>query len=364
MKLYLALELSNKKWKLAFTTGQKIRLKTIEAGDLGGLQMELSKTRKKWNLPSEIAIYSVFEAGRDGFWIHRYLEHVGITNVVVDPASIEVNRRKRRAKTDRLDVQSLVRQLMRYDGGEPKVWSVVRVPSEQDEDERRREREVKRLKKEISSGIVRIKSLLVLHGVRLASMRKLAEQLPEQTGWNGKALPPIIVAEILRENDRVDYARSQLKDLEKDRAKRLENPKTKAECTAKKLFEIRGIGVIGAMTLSEEFFSWRNFNNVREVGASAGLTGSAYDSGDSRIEQGISKAGSAVVRSLCVELAWGWLRHQPDSYLSQWFHEKFGNGRRSRRVGIVALARKLLVALWKYLKFDEIPQGAQLKPIA
>ena len=361
MNLYVALELSNSKWKLAFSTGENIRLLNIDARDTIAFRQLLKATCEKWQLPESTEIYTVYEAGRDGFWIARWLESFGINNVVVDPASIEVNRRKRRAKTDRLDAKALVRQLIRYHGGEKTVWSVVRVPSVEQEDQRRREREVKRLKKEIGAGTARIKSLFVLHGLEVNSLRELTERLSDMFCWDGQALPAHLRNEIEREYQRVEFARAQLKQLERERATRIANPKTKAEHQAQKLHKLRAVGVISAMTLSDEFFSWRDFQNVRQVGACAGLDGSPYASGDHQGEQGISKAGNARVRTLMVELAWSWLRNQPDSDLAKWFEKNFSRGKRSRRIGILALARKLLVALWKYLEKDELPAGALLK---
>ena len=363
MKLYIALELSNSKWKLAFSTAEKIRLITIDARDLVAFQRVLAMTKEKWGLPEDIQTLTVYEAGRDGFWIHRWLESLGIENVIVDPASIEVNRRKRRAKTDRLDAKALVRQLIRYRNGERTVWAVVKVPSVQEEDQRRREREIKRLKKEIGASTARIKSLLVLHGLKVDSLRKLDEQLGKMFCWNGDPLPEHLRAEISREYQRVEFARAQLKGLERERAGRIATPQTKAEQQAHKLLKLKGVGVISAMMLSDEFFSWREFKNVRQVGACAGLDGSPYASGDSQAEQGISKAGNARVRALMIELAWSWLRNQPASALALWFEKNFARGKRSRRIGIVAVARKLLVALWKYLEKDELPEGASLKPL-
>lgn len=361
MKLYVALELSNKNWKLAFCIGEKIRLLNMEARDQVEFRRLLGETIAKWKLPAEVEILSVYEAGRDGFWIHRWLETLGICNVVVDPASIEVNRRKRRAKTDRLDAKALVRQLIRYHSGEKTVWSVVRVPTAEDEDRRRCEREIKRIKKEIGSGTTRIKSLLVLHGIQLSSLHKLQERLDRLMDWSGRPLPEHLRGEIARECERVEFARNQVKALERERARKITEPVTKAQNQASKLFTLKGIGVISATTLADEFFSWREFRNVRQVGACAGLDGSPYASGDSNTEQGISKAGNARVRAMMIELAWSWLRLQPTSELTKWFEENFAKGKRSRRIGIVAVARKLLVALWKYLEKGELPAGAQLK---
>lgn len=361
MNLYIALELSNKKWKLGFTTGTKIRLRTIDAGDRKAFVAELDRTRELWNLSGQIPVLSVYEAGRDGFWIHHWLESLGITNLVVDPASIEVSRRKRRVKTDRLDVRALVCQLMRYHGGERRVWSVVRVPSPEAEDERRSEREIKSLKKDRTALVSRLKSLLVLHGCKPVSLARLPQKLPQLRQWDGSPLPAELTAELLRGWERLELLAEQIRRLEKARGESLTVPVTPAQQMAARLVRLRGIGPVGGMLLSLEFFAWRRFRNVREVGACAGLTGTAYDSGESMREQGISKAGNRRVRGLVIELAWTWLRLQPDSALSRWFRERFAVGRRSRRIGIVALARKLLVALWKYLEKGELPEGARLK---
>lgn len=364
MNLYIAFELSKKNWKLAFSTGETIRKRTISAGDRAAFCAELEKTRALWKLPADIATHSVYEAGRDGFWIHRWLESLGITNLVVDPASIEINRRKRHLKTDSIDVDKLLRQLMRYHAGEHRLWSVVRVPSREAEEERRREREIKTLKSERTRLNNRIKGHLFLYGCNAKTLRNLPQQLEQMRQWDGEALPQALKEELLRAWDRLEQIAGQIRLLEKARDAALEQPLSEAQKQAARLASLRGVGPIGAMILAGEFFAWRRFRNVREVGACAGLTGTAYDSGESRREQGISKAGNRRVRAVIIELAWSWLRYQPGSALSQWFLERFGVGKRNRRIGIVALARKLLVALWKYLRDGEQPAGASLKPAA
>lgn len=363
--LYLAFELSNKKWKLGFSNGEKMRYKTIAAGDLGAFREELAKARHKFELKTDTPIYSIYEAGRDGFWIHRWLTGKGINNIVVDSSSIEVSRRKRRAKTDQLDTESLLRCLMRFLGGDRRVFSVVKVPTVEQEDERRKEREISRIKKEYNAGKVRIESLLKLHGLTMPGKRKFRERLDELRDWDNQGIPQELKAEILRQLERMELADKQLKELEKQRVEALDTPKTKAQQLSAQLHQLKGIGVIGSSTLSYEFFGWRDFKNVRQVGACAGLTGTPYNSGDSTIEQGISKAGNGRVRALMIELAWGWQRWQPDSKLTHWFQDRYAAGnKRNRRVGIVALARKLLVALWKYLQLGEIPEGATLRNAA
>ena len=363
--LYLAMELSNREWKLAFGDGRQERQVTIPARDQARLRQAIAQAKAKLGLPADAPIYSCYEAGRDGFWIHRLLEKIGVVNLVVDSASIEVNRRQRRAKTDRLDAQKLLTMLLRYRlYGEKKLWSVVRVPSEADEARRRHHRNEERLKKERQQHLVRMKSLLVLNGVNVPRLPKDWRAVRD---WDGRPLPAEVLRELEQEQARLDIVVSQLKELEEARAQRLrtarkEDPAPAAERWALKLAELNGVGEDTAWKLAHEFFGWREFRNRRQVGGAAGLTGSPYSSGDSQREQGISKAGNARVRHLMTELAWRWLRFQSGSELARWYERRFGAGtKRMRRVGIVALARKLLVALWRYGAHGVIPQGVLIK---
>ena len=363
--LYLAMELSNREWKLAFGDGRQERQVTIPARDQARLRQAIAQAKAKLGLPADAPIYSCYEAGRDGFWIHRLLEKIGVVNLVVDSASIEVNRRQRRAKTDRLDAQKLLTMLLRYRlYGETKLWSVVRVPSEADEARRRHHRNEERLKKERQQHLVRMKSLLVLNGVNVPRLPKDWRAVRD---WDGRPLPAEVLRELEQEQARLDIVVSQLKELEEARAQRLrtarkEAPAPAAERWALKLAELNGVGEDTAWKLAHEFFGWREFRNRRQVGGAAGLTGSPYSSGDSQREQGISKAGNARVRHLMTELAWRWLRFQSGSELARWYERRFGTGtKRMRRVGIVALARKLLVALWRYGAQGVIPQGVLIK---
>lgn len=359
-KLLVAMELSNSKWMLAFTNGQKVRRKSIEARDRGRFLQEVSLAKEKLGFDSDAAVLCCYEAGRDGFWIYRWLVSEGLECLVVDPASIEVPRRKRRAKTDRLDVESLVRLLGRYESGETQVWSVVRVPAEAQEDELRLHREMERLKKERGAHSNRIKSLLVLHGIPLkASPFHLGKQLDGLRCWNGKPLPEAIREEISRELERYMQVHDQIKLLEKAKVEALKTPKSPSDEKARELLRLHGVGEVSAWVLSKEFFGWRKFRNRREVASLAGLVPTPYNSGDSVVEQGISKAGNPRIRRVMVELAWSWVRFQPESELTNWFIDRYAGGSsRQRRVGIVALARKLLVALWKYVEFGTIPKGA------
>lgn len=359
-KLLVALELSNSKWLLAFYNGEKIRRKSIEARDRKRFLHELEVSKSKLGLAKDAQVLCCYEAGRDGFWIHRWLESLGIKNLILDPASIEVSRRKRRAKTDRLDAESLVRLLSRYHAGERKVCSIVRVPSVEQEDALRLHRELDVLKNERKGHINRIKGLLVLHGIRLkGGLRSLFGKLDAIRLWNGEPLPAGMKSQLERELIRFKLVEEQIKELKAQRAACMADPKTEGERKASELVRLRGVGPESAWPLAQEFFGWREFRNRRQVGALSGLTPTPYDSGSSRKEQGISKAGSGRIRRIMVELAWAWLRFQPDSKLTQWYIDRYGEGtKRSRRVGIVALARKLLVALWKFVEFGEIPEGA------
>lgn len=361
--LLVAMELSNSKWRLAFSGGDKIRQKVLEARDRSRFLAEVRLAKEKLGMDADVPVLCCYEAGRDGFWICRWLENEGIECLVVDPASIEVNRRKRRAKTDRLDAQSLVRLLRRYWSGDEYVWSVVHVPAEQQEDELRLHRELERLKKERSAHLCRIKSLLILHGIRVSgNLTRLDRVLDGIVCWNGQSLPEALRAELHRELARLDQINDQIKTLEKQKVEILKNPKTNADRQAADLIRLHGIGEVSAWVLAKEFFGWRDFKNRREVGSLAGLTPTPYDSGGSCKEQGISKAGSPRVRRVMIELAWSWVRFQPESELTKWFEKRFAHGsKRMRRVGITALARKLLVALWKYVEFGIVPEGAIIR---
>ncbi len=356
--LYIAFELSNRSWKLMSSNGIKRRQKSVCARDLEAVQSEIARARHWLKCDEQATIFSCYEAGRDGFWLHRYLQSIGVTNIVVDSASIEVSRRFRRVKTDRVDAGKLLTMLMRYHSGEQKLWSVLHVPSVEQEDDRRVHREIERLKKERTSHSNRIGSLLILHGIKIKVNRHLLQALAHLKQWDGQALPEHIVNEIRREYRRYELVNEQLQQLVGQKAEQLQGQSQSVQ-QVRQLMLLKGIGPVGAWNLVYEFFAWRRFANVKQVGAASGLAPTPYASGDARIEQGISKAGNRRVRTLMIELSWHWLRYQPTSQLSRWYQRRFGpNGRRMRRVGIVALARKLLVALWKYLEQGLVPEGA------
>jgi len=359
-ELYMAVELGEKNWKLSLSDGAHSPSRyTVSAGDTAAVLECITKAKARCGLPPEAGVHSCYEAGRDGFWFHRWLIEQGMDNIVVDSSSIEVNRRARRAKTDRLDGDKLLAMLIRYHAGERRVWSVVRVPTPEQEDARRAHRELGRLGQERTAHINRIRALLVLQNLRV----KYVGGRLWQRWWTGHAreLPPGMRAEIERESERLSLVRAQIRTLEAEQGQAVA---AEIEPQVAGLARLRGIGTGSGWVLVKELFGWRRFRNRREVAGCLGLAPTPYDSGESQTEQGISKAGNRRVRTLMVELAWSWLRHQPESQLSRWFSERFaGGGKRLRRIGIVALARRLAIALWRYLEDGLIPDGAKLKPI-
>lgn len=377
--LYIAFELSHKEWKLAFGIGGKnARIVSVGARNVEDLNAEIEKAKNKFKLTPDCPVFSCYEAGRDGFWIHRYLDSQGVKNLVVDSSSIEVNRRKRRTKTDKLDARKLLSMLIRYHNGEDSVWSVVRVPSIADEDARRTDRELSFLTKERTRHSNRITSLLVTQGIVVTINKRFPKFLEEARLIDGTQLGANLKDELIREYKRMLHLDEQIKEIWKKRrqmakAARDQQEQEKREARAIRpgamsnldkaiaLMMLCGLGERSSWKLSNEIF-WRTFSNRREVGSSAGLTGTAYNSGGEEKEQGISKAGNKMIRSLMVELAWFWIRYQPDSSITKWFRERFAeNGKRMRRIGIVAVARRLLIALWRYVEFGEVPEGARFK---
>src|SRR5574341_1031144 len=315
--LHLAFELGQAAWKLGFTPGlgQRPRERTIAARDVTALLAEIERAKERFGLSADVGVVSCYEAGREGFWLHRYLVARGIENHVVDSASIEVNRRRRRAKSDRLDVGKLLLQLVRHRAGERKALRVVHVPTVAEEDQRQ------------------------LHRELLTAKRDRA-----------------------RESAKVALLMGQIQQLEGERAEQLRRGTAPAVELVRRLLRLRGIGTNSAWLYVMEFFGWRQFRNRREVGGLAGLSPTPYQSGELSREQGIAKAGNRYIRAMAIEIAWGWLRFQPESALSRWYQERFGQGSsRIRRIGIVALARRLLVELWRYLETGAVPAGAVLK---
>jgi transposase len=359
--LYMAMELSDKKWKLAFSEGSKERLRNIDAGEMLALCKEIADAKEKFGLDEATKVISCYEAGRDGFWIHRCLISKGIDNKVIDPASVEVNRQRRRKKTDRLDAKKLLKALMRYMWGDKQACSVVRVPSIEDEDDRQLHRELESLKKERTRHSNRIRSLLILHGIRIENpgRRDFKKYLDSVRLWDGSEIRENLKDRLKREHDRYSQVEEQIKELERIRKKLVRDKASESMARVRQMLKLKGIGIESSWLLEKEFFSWRKFRNRKEVGSLSGLSPTPYSSGDSKREQGISKAGNRRVRAIIVEISWGWLRHQKESKLTKWFNERFANGgKRMRRIGIVAVARKLLIDIWRYIEHGVIPEGA------
>jgi transposase len=362
--------LSKKSWIVAVNTplSDKISRHTLKPCDGKGLLdlCERIRTRVARQTQKCVEIVCCYEAGYDGFWLHRLLEAHGIHNYVIDPASLQVDRRARRAKTDRVDVERLLRSLMAYLRGEPKVWSVVRVPSVVEEDDRRLHRERGRLIGERIQHVNRIKGLLATHGIYDCQPlhRDRLQQLQRLRTADGRTLPPRLQAEILRELQRLELVVGMIKTIEAERDA-IASAKTETEhSSAKKIHDLAKIKCIGpefATILAGEVF-YRSFDNRKQLASYVGLTPAHFQSGSMCHDQGISKGGNAKARTVMVELAWLWLRHQPASSLSVWFHERVGKLKgRIRRITIVAVARKLLIALWRYLETGLVPEGAALK---
>jgi transposase len=363
--LFLALELGATKWGLGFSTGlgQKPRRRTIESGQTEVLQAEIESAKKRFGLSRSAHVKNCYEAGRDGFWLHRYLTSVGIQNVIVDSSSIEVNRRKRRAKTDKMDVGKLLLMLIRYHYGEEKIWSVVRVPSAEEEDRRQLHRELRAARKEKTRTTNRIKGLLASQGIRITRGMNLEhKQLDAIRLWDGASLGERLKSRLRREWEHVLFLKKQIAEIEATRRKEVKERKEPDLGKIGQLMKLQGVGPESSWIMVRELFGWRKFRNRREVASLIGVTPTPYDSGHTKHEQGISKAGNRHVRAIAIELAWSWLRYQPKSRITIWFMKRFAEGgTRARKVGIVALARRLVIELWRYLEWGVLPEGAQLK---
>jgi transposase len=363
--LLVAIEMGQRSWKLGFgrSDGTRRRVKSLAARDAAGLAEQIERSKAKLGLPASAPVLSVYEAGRDGFWLHRYLKALEVRSLVVDPASIEVNRRARRAKSDRLDLQKLMAMLRRHHGGERGLWSVVQAPSEAAEDDRQPQRHLRTLKQTATQTSNRIRGLLIAQGLDLPVDDDLLERLEQTPLWHGKKIMPELRLRIADELEQWQLVQKQIRRVEDRRRQRLaeSGPADRSASLARQMMRLCGIGEHSAWLFATEIFSWRQIRNRRQLGALCGLTPTPYDSGQSRREQGISRAGNAWMRPMLVQIAWGWLRHQPQSKLARWFRERFDHGRRQRKIGIVALARKLLISLWRFLQSGEPPIGARLK---
>ncbi len=365
--LFASLELSKSKWVVTINSpgSEKFSKHVIEGGDGVGLLDLLSRLRAKaeqrYGAPIRVTV--IQEAGLEGFWIHRLLIANGIESHVVDAASIAVPRRHRRAKTDSIDGETLLRTLMAWARGERRVCSMVQAPSPEEEDRRRLTRERGSLLKDRIRHTNRIKGLLSGQGIRDYNplRRDRLDRLDELRTGDGRELPPMLKAEIRRELDRLALATTQLAEVERARDALIRADAEEPNNPAALLLKLKGLGPEFASLLWLESL-FRSFTNRRQVAAYGGLAPSPWQSGSVERDQGISKSGNRRLRKTMIELAWFWLRHQPDSALSRWFRARVGAAKgRVRRIAIVALARKLLVALWRYVTQGVVPEGAVLK---
>lgn len=366
--LLMALELGRRQWTVGFTTGPgaPIRRQTLARSDWAQLPDAIAAAKRRFGLAPETRVESCYEAGPDGFWVHRFLTTVGVCNRVVDSASIEVNRRQRRAKTDRLDVRTLVTMLARDLQGEPGVWHVVRVPSEADEDRRQPQRELRALKRDRTRVVNRIGGLLATQGIVIGLRADFATRLDRLRTWRGEPIGPALRVRLEREWAKAQQLTQQIRAVEQMRRAQLDAaaPDDAVVKVVRRLLALRGVGEQSAWLLATELFAWRALRNRRQVGALTGLTGTPYHSGTLAHEQGISRAGNAQVRAIAIELALCWLQYQPQSALAQWYTQRWAmGGPRARKIGIVAVARRLMIALWRYLETGAVPDGAKLKPI-
>jgi transposase len=365
--IFIAIELSQRSWLVTFHSPDRDRIsrRKLAGGDHAGLLglIEEVRARAGRKLGSEPLVVSCHEAGYDGYWLHRRLEAAGIRSLLFDPASIAVEQRSRRAKTDRIDGEVLLRTLMAHCRGEPRVVRIVRAPSVAQEDARRASRERDRLITEQTAHGNRLKALLRLLGLPVGNPRRRdwLEFIQQQRDWNGEPIPPHLLAEVGREHARLMLVREQLAALEQESAAaQVEGEGATMAKQRDQLGRLKGMGKIFSATMVNEAL-YKDFDNRRQVAAYFGLAPTPWQSGASAREQGIGKSGNPRARHKAIEMAWLWLRHQPNSALSRWFYERTASaGKRSKRVAIVALARKLVVALWRYLTCGLIPEGAAI----
>jgi transposase len=362
--LFVAFELGKKSWKLAMTTGLAVTpwLRTVDAGDLPAVDSVLQRARARFGVAATASVISCYEAGRDGFWIHRALAARGIANRVVDSSSIEVNRRSRRAKSDRLDAVKLVRLLARVCAGDQAAWSEVRVPSAATEAARHRSRERTALTQEQTRLRNQIGSWLATAGARVSMrVREQPEWWTSAQDWAGEALPAEVQARIARATARLAVVAEQIATIE--RAQEAVLAAAAPASASARLRQLKGLGVTSVSVLLDEGLVWRAFANRRQVGGLLGFAPIKYESGEASRDRGISRAGNNRLQSTMVQLAWSWVHWQPQSALTRWYLARFGIGKRTRKVGIVAVARKLLIALWRYATAGIVPEGAILREV-
>jgi transposase len=359
--LYVAFEISKREWKLAMTSGfgAEVWLRTVRGGDLEAVQRAFELGRARFGLPVTARVVSCQEAGPAGFWIHRALTGLGVVSRLVDSASLEVNRRRRRAKTDRLDAKQLLRQLLRVCFGEQGVWSEVRVPTVAQEAARHASRERTALVKEQTRLTNQLRSCLATWGTSLPK-RRSASWWTSVRDWAGALLPRAVQDRLARADGRLALVMAQIEALDEQQDAAISAVRDPDD-PGRRLTRLKAVAPTTAAILLDEGLVWRGFRNRREIGGLLGFAPTPYNSGDSEREQGISGAGNKRLQSISVQLAWNWVRWQPASALTRWYRARFGTGKRARRIGIVALARKLLIALWRYATQGVVPDGAILK---
>ncbi len=359
-RLYVAFELGQKDWQLAVTSGFGVApwVCRVSSGDWRAVDRVIAQGRMRFGALGQAPVVSCYEAGRDGFWIHRALVQRGIRNRVVDSASIEVNRRARRAKTDRIDALKLVQMLVRACYGETRVWSEVRVPTVAQEAARQVSRERTALTQERTRLINQMRGWLATWGAGLPRHRSRAWWTTVRD-WAGAPLPGELQARVARAEARLAVVRDQLAELD---AHQQAAVRAAAPASAlRQLVQLKGVATTSASALLDEGLVWRDFHNRRQMGGFLGFAPTPSASGESEREQGISRAGNKRLQVLSIQLAWNWVRWQPDSALTHWYRQRFGTGKRARRIGIVAVARKLVIALWRYATHGVVPAGAILK---
>jgi transposase len=372
-----AIELSKSRWVVAIQvpTSETISVHKLTGGDVRSLLQLLARARSKLTAAGfdQVEIHTCYEIGYDGFWLHRLLEREGIHNHVLDSASIQVSRRGRHLKTDRLDAEALVRVLLALLRGERRVCSVVRVPTPREEDEKRLHRSRAALVRDRTRHLARIKGVLALHGVRHVepARKDWVSLLKNLQTRDGRPFPPMAMAEIKRQAKLLQLVNRMLDELNEQLARRAKKPRLRRRVHEKYLLPkasqlqlLSGLGTTMSTVLATELF-YRSFDNRRQLASYAGLTPTPYSSGSRERDQGISKAGNPIARHHAVELAWLWLMHQPDSAITKWFHQRVGDAKgRVRRIAIVAVARKVIVALWRFLETGLVPDGAHLRKLS
>ena len=358
--LYVAFELGKKEWKLAMTSGFGVAgwVRSVASADWRAVERAIAQGRARFGVPAEAPVVSCYEAGRDGFWIHRALVQRGIRNRVVDSASLEVNRRARRAKTDRIDALKLVQMLVRACYGERTVWSEVRVPTVAEEAARHVSRERTALTQEQTRLINQMRGWLATWGVALPRQRPRGWWTTVRD-WAGEGLPATLQARLARADGRLALVNAQIAELDGQQYAAV--LRAEPGSAVQRLVQLKGVATTSASVLLDEGLVWRGFRNRRQIGGLLGFAPTPYDSGESERDQGISRAGNNRLQVISIQLAWSWVHWQPHSALTRWYRERFGTGKRARRIGIVAVARKLLIALWRYATTGVVPRGAVLK---